>query len=161
MATDVEQSEVDAVRLRAASPGVQQSRKPVNAERARVRLGQAHKPRDKQSSLAYLTRSLDDSCSKRRRARPAKKRHQHSTASDQSECGVSPYGTILRMKHGNSHGRCLWYRIMFLFLLLYYCSCLSVFLSVFGVLDAGVGRLVEMFLRLHPCSEHCKGDANT
>ena len=113
----------------------------MNAERFRVRLGQAHEPKDKQGSLAYLTRCLDDSCGKRRRAaRPAKKRHKHSTRSDQSECGVSPYGTILRTKHGKeSWALFVVWNYVSLSLLLYHCSCPTDFLFVFRVLNAGVG----------------------
>ena len=117
---------------------VQQSRKPVNAERVQVRLRQAHEPKDKQGSLAYLTRSLDDSCSKRRRARSAKKRHQHSTASDQSECGVSPHGTVVRTRHGEeSWTLFVVWNVVSPSSLMIRCSCLNVFLFVFGVLDAG------------------------
>lgn len=120
------------------------------SQQNRVRLGQAHKPRDKQSSLAYLTRSLDDSCSKRRRARPAKKRHQHSTASDQSECGVSPYGAFVRTKHQEE----LWtafvvWNVVSLSSLIYHCSRLIVFVFVFGVLDAGVGGWRCFYKSIH------------
>ena len=112
MATDVERSEVGRCEVERSEilsvGGCSERSEPWSAAKSqtrksqqnRVRLGQAHKPRDKQSSLAYLTRCLDDSCGKRRRARPAKKRHQHSTASDQSECGVSPYVAFVRTKHG-------------------------------------------------------------
>jgi len=150
MAPNTERSEVDRSEVeRSEVPSsrrvsrVQQSRATVNPGRVRIELGQAHKSTDVQGSFAYLTRSLDDSCGKRRRARPAKKRHQHSTRSDQSERGISPYGTILRTKHGEESQTSL-HNIKLNFSLS--CSCILMNVSCAWVSIEGFGVRVMEFL---------------